>query len=196
MNEHNHIKLRLILWFANTMNAPSEVYSPPLEDRCSAKSAVLEIGSSKHYTGPCNGPHLHIMEPSFLFGGHQGNHPGPMRDQIAHCDIGSLNIDGVEYSVSRNPRLSNHAKPCSLVIPLEDYRDLCFYEGDYTKQNCRAFKGECIVFSGDTPHGGQTYARDECWHPSIHYHMTSCHHVKDYSQFEIASDVVANAHEL
>lgn len=191
---HDFAMKRIVLWFANLMNVPSEVCSLPRTDEFTGKTSVsgdspaLTIGNGKYSTEK-NDPHLFCSDPSIVFGGFRGKcHKGDLVDQISHIDIGGVTKRGVEYSVSNNPDLKNRFKACSIIIPLEGHRNIYHLDGSQ-KSVVRVSAGEAEIFTGDSTHGGVTTEPENPmeWNPSIHLCLSSTHHPRDLSVFEIDS---------
>ena len=74
------------------------------------------------------------------------------------------------YLVSDNPLLKDKFHPGSLIVPIDDYRNLLFKanEEEVTKIN----KGELCYFAGDTTHSGWTHkyiaGNPPKWHAALH----------------------------
>ena len=100
----------------------------------------------------------------------------------------------VEHTVTGNPRPKNHGKPSNVIIPLHDWRDVYMYNGNFKKTTVQVFAGEIIIFAGDVAHGGCTYHPVHPFrcHPSFHASISSKHHMKDLSEFEINIEVIGN----
>eukprot|EP00956_Cyclotella_meneghiniana_P013328 scaffold19185_cov47-Cyclotella_meneghiniana.AAC.1 len=87
-----------------------------------------------------------------------------LADQLCHCDIPGL---------STCKKFDSLCKPFAAIIPLsQDGRELYFVGSLMKKNRVNVNFGEAILFFGDTPHGGITYAKSEKQQPPLY---TSLH---------------------
>ena len=111
--------------------------------------------------------------------------------QLVAFDISDITIDGEDYPVSKNPRLKNLAKPGSFWLPLHDYRCIMFRRLN-SLQRVKVDCGSCVVFSGDTPHCGETHVpalySSYTWHPYLHIYIMSKHHEVNLGKFDVDVD--------
>lgn len=194
---HNRTITRITLWFANTMNIPSEVSAVEERDIFSTKQGkeegdrpLLNIGIDKHRTKEF-GAHLYPTSISGVFGGCRGPiKRATNQDQIIHVDVGTTKKKEREYSVSTNPDLQGLFKCSGLIIPLDDHRDL-MQLNDSHRTDLRIRAGQAHVFAGDSAHAGITTEPEDPmkWHPALHMIFMSTHHPTDLGVFEI--DIVA-----
>jgi hypothetical protein len=194
--EHQRFVNRLILFYANFMNIPSEVCFYPDNDEVTSKKASLRIGSyDTDRFGPRNLPHLAGVNPAFLFAGHKGDNPGPRTNQILHQDIDAAELpDGHAYSVSNNPLLRDHSKPSSIFFPLTT-------EGRRVimgKKPLLVPYGKILIWQGDVVHSGYTTDPELItdgnwrWYSAFHMYVSSTLHPVDLKQFRIDVDSVAH----
>ena len=129
-----------------------------------------------------NEHHLYRSSPSLVYGGYT-DHPSAVVDQICHGDIAytEVVVDGAveNVSVSENPHLKGLLKPLALITPLtSNGRSVYFVNGVTNKQVVHLEQNECVVFLGDTPHGGTTYPKGNKieMFPSYHMYFHSTKH--------------------
>ena len=189
--------LRTTLWLANVLNVPSEFCDLPDKDLHTKKTAYLVVGDMPHDNlTSYNPPHLKCHSPSFLFGGHQGDDKTlPITNQPYHCDQTSIIMNGSEFSVSNNPHLQDHLRPFSVIIPLEDCRDVVTVTSNGLREH-RILKGEAFILEGDTTHAGRTTTaavdpQKQSYHTSLHLHFCSTKHQLNTDEFEIDIEAVS-----
>lgn len=152
-------------------------------------------------------PHIFISAPAVIFGGHNIDNTASAKKerreqllkklhrkiekkqkerkthhQICHADFCQILIDGEWISCSDNPQLQHIFVPGSLILALDDYREIYVGSADNI---VHIKKGEYYFFQGDTPHGGLTWRYDPTtkevvkWHPSLHLYVESIYHRRD-----------------
>ena len=188
-----HFHLRFILWFANYMNIPSQLCN--IGDTAVNGKSPIVMGTPTICHEGTTKLHLHIANATIIFGGHNDS-ALPNTPQILHEDFGYMKVaGGEEYSISENANLSDKQCPGSVIIPIQDYRELCFAKGTVI-DNVRVEKGdEALFFLGDVSHGGQTHTLDKnnlSYHPSIHLYIKSDLHTADVEDFNIDTNGIAN----
>jgi hypothetical protein len=185
---HQKLQLRIVLWYANVMNLPTEIAIFPDFIPFLAKNPEPTIGFYDSQTfGPKNQRHLEMQEPIILFGGKQGERTTVVSDQIIHTDFRTTDD---HYAVSTNPRLAGLGKPGSIMIPLSEKGRRIFMAG----QHVAVQFGHAIVFQGDCPHAGSTipssqFDNHDC-RPSLHAYVFSAHHLVDITNFGVEVDQV------
>ncbi len=186
---HGILQSRISLWYANTMNLPTEFGN--FADIRLTKCPDHTIGNYNiDKYGPKNEHHLKLAVPTLLFGGKEGDGVDCDDYGYSHQPIHKDFCDTEDsYSVSTNPRLSGRGKPGSLMIPLSSTgRDILI--GGFL---IHVHFGQAIFFLGDCPHAGASipasHDDQEC-HPSLHLYVVSDHHDVDINDFQLDVDLI------
>jgi hypothetical protein len=191
MECHHQCMIRILLWYCIYFNCPREAFNMP--EFVGQTRTLLFSGTVDNDCDNLSSadPHLYIEKPSVIIGGYQGTYTQCLSHQPCHFDISDITIDGEDYPVSKNPRLKNLAKPGSFWLPLHDYRCIMFRRLN-SLQRVKVDCGSCVVFSGDTPHCGETHVpalySSYTWHPCLHIYIMSKHHEVNLGKFDVDVD--------
>ena len=122
--------------------------------------------------------------------------------QAPHTDF-PKSKDG--FNVSDNTRLKKRSKPMSMIIPLDECRNIVMYqefEGEIKEKVVQVNAGEMIVFDSGCTHGGYTYEDtsplDEVIpvFPALHIYIYSDLHDCDILDLNISSFHIMNYEKL
>ena len=189
-----HFYVRLTLWLANHLNIPSQLCCIGNTAVNGRSPIVMGTPTITHETDTDR--HLRVVDGAIIYGGFNDSARLPDTPQILHGDIGDTTIGGASYTISENPNLAGLHPPSSVIIPLQDYREICFSNGAAELIDVKVSKGdEALLFYGDVSHGGKTRQLDEnnfSHHASFHVYLLSTLHEADQDNFTLDSVGIAN----
>lgn len=189
-NDIEDNRIKLILYFSVTMSTVEEVF--PLPDFLENKKAICgKNASNSERLSPAKTKdciHMESTSCTLLYGGYtDGN---DLADQLCHCDIPATTTDGKLVSLSTCNKFTDLCKPHILIIPLtEKGREIYFLSSLMEKIRIKVNYGEALIYFGDTPHGGITYAKSgnkPPLHACLQFYMISNHYTfekKDESYY-------------
>jgi len=129
----------------------------------------------------------------------QGQSNQPVVHQLCHCDFphheftepvddSTTDTEVVLYGATANPNCANHIKSGSILIPLDDMREVYLIDEESIAP---INKGEYLYFPGDLPHGGLTYkwvmGDVPQWHPCMHIYVENVNHALKFNQLAFAA---------
>lgn len=185
--ELNKLIGRLSIVLANDLNIANELNFQQVEYPHNIPSNQSHIAPHHPHT---SSQHLRLTNPSIIFGGYNGAHTQKTVHQTPHMDYAPVN----DVHLSESDKFRFDWKPSSVIIPLEDERNVIIYsdiDGKMTEEMVKVSRGQMLVLEGDKVHGGESYdapKQNPSLHPALHLYLYSRQHPCDLNTFTISTN--------